>query len=657
MSPEEKGAAAPTPETATTPPTDHPNHHDQATRPDPSGEGRQSVGYAAVYALYLQKGWPSVLPLPPGSKWPPPRNCTGYEGRYPTDEEMAAWARQMPDANTALRLPPTVVAFDIDHFGEKRGGATFAEAERRWGPLEPTWRNSARPAPSGHRWYRIPEGTKLPGKIGFPELGLGHVEILQWFHRYAVTWPSINGDASAQRYEWYAPGDVPAHDLPGPVDFPELPPRWVEGLQNIAHTHPDPGAHHTGRDHPRAEFAAEDLYDVSDALTEGPMSQRVEWRLGSALVAVHGPGCRHDETLAHVLALLRLGKQGESGVLRALTVLMEAFVTEVTQDGSRSEGDARAEFLRFVTNPRARALLNEPANHPSADPEPVPLIQRAHVRPFPVDCLPKVYADMARTVSDSTQTDIAMAGTTALAVLAACTGGHAIVQVRHGWHEPLNLYSVTVAYPAERKSAVQKLMTAPLYAAERTLVEGGQAARTEAETTKAVAERECIRRTQEAARINTKDAATDEEKASARAEALNARTMLDSIVVPEVPRLIADDVTPEAVGSLLAAQGGRLAIISAEGGVFDIIAGRYSRLPNLDIWLKGHSGDPVKVDRQSRDPQYIEHPALTVALMIQPEVLDTIAARREFRGRGLLARFLYTRPGRRVGHRLIPGRR
>jgi hypothetical protein len=38
-------------------------------------------------------------------------------------------------------------------------------------------------------------------------------------------------------------------------------------------------------------------------------------------------------------------------------------------------------------------------------------------------------------------------------------------------------------------------------------------------------------------------------------------------------------------------------------------------------------------------------------------VLDTIAARREFRGRGLLARFLYTRPGRRVGHRLIPGRR
>jgi hypothetical protein len=38
------------------------------------------------------------------------------------------------------------------------------------------------------------------------------------------------------------------------------------------------------------------------------------------------------------------------------------------------------------------------------------------------------------------------------------------------------------------------------------------------------------------------------------------------------------DITPEAAASLLAEQGGRLAIISAEGGIFDIIGGRYSAL-------------------------------------------------------------------------------
>ena len=104
-----------------------------------------------------------------------------------------------------------------------------------------------------------------------------------------------------------------------------------------------------------------------------------------------------------------------------------------------------------------------------------------------------------------------------------------------------------------------------------------------------------------------------------------------SIEVPPVPRLVADDVTPEAAASLLAEQRGRLAIISAEGGIFDIIAGRYNgNVPNMDLWLKGHSGDMIRVDRKGRPPEYIPRPALTLGLMIQPEVLGAIAAQRSF---------------------------
>src|SRR5262249_48807937 len=104
--------------------------------------------------------------------------------------------------------------------------------------------------------------------------------------------------------------------------------------------------------------------------------------------------------------------------------------------------------------------------------------------------------------------------------------------------------------------------------------------------------------------------------------------------------------------SLLCEQGGRLAIISAEGGIFDVIAGRYSaNIPHLDVWLKGHAGDPLRVDRKGRDPEYIPRPALTLGLMIQPDVLATIGRNTAFRGRGLLARFLYALPGSKVGHR------
>jgi hypothetical protein len=117
---------------------------------------------------------------------------------------------------------------------------------------------------------------------------------------------------------------------------------------------------------------------------------------------------------------------------------------------------------------------------------------------------------------------------------------------------------------------------------------------------------------------------------------------------------VADDITPEAAASLLAEQGGRLAIISAEGGIFDIIAGRYSgNVPNMDLWLKGHSGDPLKVDRKGRAPEYVRRPALTLGLMIQPEVLSAIAANRQFRGRGFLARILYAWPESKVGRRQI----
>ena len=91
---------------------------------------------------------------------------------------------------------------------------------------------------------------------------------------------------------------------------------------------------------------------------------------------------------------------------------------------------------------------------------------------------------------------------------------------------------------------------------------------------------------------------------------------------------------------------------AAEGGVFDIIAGRYNgNIPNMDVWLKGHSGDMIRVDRKGRPPEYIRKPAMTLGLMIQPEVLKSIAAQPAFRGRGLIARFLYAMPVSQVGYR------
>jgi hypothetical protein len=225
-----------------------------------------------------------------------------------------------------------------------------------------------------------------------------------------------------------------------------------------------------------------------------------------------------------------------------------------------------------------------------------------------------------------------------------------VVQPRASWREPTNLFVAVALPPGNRKTAVFELVCRPLRAAERAAIDAAEREIQEAKVEKQVAED----RAQNAARAasRAKEAGTNDADALLKA-AKDTAAMAEAIVVPSRPRLLIDDSTPEALTSLLAAQGGRGAVMSAEGGVFDMIAGRYSKFPTFDVYLKGHAGDELRVDRVGRKPEFIERPALTVGLAIQPAVLRQIADRDGFRGRGLLARFLFSLPVSFVGSREI----
>lgn len=105
--------------------------------------------------------------------------------------------------------------------------------------------------------------------------------------------------------------------------------------------------------------------------------------------------------------------------------------------------------------------------------------------------------------------------------------------------------------------------------------------------------------------------------------------------------------------------GGKMALFSDEGGIFDILSGRYSNgIPNLDLWLKGHSVSPVRVDRQdaSKMPIRMDRPHLTVGISPQPQVLASLWGRPGFRSRGFLARWLYALPSSKLGSRTLEPR-
>ena len=298
-------------------------------------------GYAQAAPQYWAAGWRGILPMPHGKKFPPPTNYTGYQALEPSYPDIAAWADERPDGNIALHLPDTVIGIDVDAYENKTGAGTLAYAEHLWGQLPDTIRTTSRDdIHSGIRLYQVPAGTRLATKIEFPDLGLGHIEIIQASHRYAVVWPSLHPNGS--RYRWQnSTGE--AVDIPTPDRLPELPAQWIDNLQ--------PGSVIDGLD-------TVDIHHEISQLTAGTMDLSVTDRLTRAISDLSaGVSSRHDTTCKHVLALLRLSEQGHDGVQAAINHLGNTFVAAVLKDGSRTEQQARSEYARMVYNERGHALI------------------------------------------------------------------------------------------------------------------------------------------------------------------------------------------------------------------------------------------------------------------------------------------------------------
>ena len=384
------------------------------------------------------------------------------------------------------------------------------------------------------------------------------------------------------------------------------------------------------------------------------------WRV---LIRLHGAG-EPGDLIAVAAHLSDLGSLGRLGGVPYLHTLVAAVPTtangphyarivagharrrEVADLGSRLTQLAGSGADTEDVLAAGRALLDTaPAQ---AWPDPIPLSARRAPRPFPVDALPPWVADMVAAVAEFTQTPADLAGCIALAALSTAAGGRAEVEIRGSWREPANLFTVVVLPPGSRKSAVFTTLVRPLLAAESMLIERTRPAIVEAELALRVAAK-AADRAANAAAAAVDAGGRDRLLADATAAAMAAET----ITVPSLPRLVADDVTSERAASLLAEQGGRLAVLSPEGGIFATLAGRYSGAPNLEVFLKGHAGDMLRVDRRSRPAEHVDRPALTLGLAVQPEVLRDIAQMPGFRGKGLLARILFAIPENTVGRRRI----
>lgn len=273
-------------------------------------------------------------------------------------------------------------------------------------------------------------------------------------------------------------------------------------------------------------------------------------------------------------------------------------------------------------------------------------LDSAQLPPWPDDVFPSSIQNFVNALSKSTETPPELSSMMVLAAISAASQGKYRVRVKQDYFEPVNVWTCAALPPGNRKTAVQMAATAPLTKWEKL-----QREKLEPAIKKAQADDTTIRE-----RINQlrKKAANakDSEFEQLKKEITEIEANLPKI--PTVPQIWAQDVTPENLGTIMADNNECMAILSDEAGIFDILGGRYSGgIPNLDLFLQGHAGSAVRVNRGSRPPVFMEAPALTFGLSPQPDVLRGLTGKPSFRGRGLLGRFLYVLPLSNLGYRTL----
>ncbi len=319
-------------------------------------------------------------------------------------------------------------------------------------------------------------------------------------------------------------------------------------------------------------------------------------------------------------------------------------------------GHTKAELLAAVND---CPLMRQAKEMPESEPweSPIPFMDY-NLPSFPLHALPTWLADHVKAVSASYQTPIDLAANLALSAIAIATARSAEVLVYQDWREPLNIWTLTLLEPSNLKSPVAKEYGEPFrqYAKWKNEEERAEisAAREQLDTKK--------KRIEALKAAAAKSGLGEGGKKSSRTladlenEIRQLAGEIEGEKLPVYTKLLVADITTEQLITLCCEQKGeRIGILNAEGAlIFRLMAGRYSKgQPNVDFYLSAWAGEPYQVDRRGRS-ENINKPALTMGLAAQPMTIKGLADTREyreFRDRGLLARFLYSIPESCIGRR------
>ena len=267
---------------------------------------------------------------------------------------------------------------------------------------------------------------------------------------------------------------------------------------------------------------------------------------------------------------------------------------------------------------------------------------------FNMELMPHKILGFSSSLSESLQVAAGMVAPAVITVGSLGVQKKYSVHPHTDWYEPANLYTAIVAEASERKSPTMKEIMQPVYDYEREENERLSPDIATYETKKKILEGKIASATKN---LTSSSKKKGDEKYLDMGDLTSLQQELNELEEVTPIRLVVDDVTMEVLGKLMEQNQERIGIFSTEGGIFNILAGRYSDKTVIDLILKAYTGDRYAQDRMTRSGQDLKHPLVTILLYVQPIVIKEIMENGEFTGRGLNARFLYSIPPSSIGER------
>lgn len=600
---------------------------------------------------YAARGW-RVVPIAPGTKYP--RGLDAWQRAATTDPDtIRAWwtgLYQGHGVGIATGRASGLWVLDVDVADGKAGDETLADLQARHGQLPdtPTSITGSGGAHLLFAWHpdhdvrnsastRLGPGLDIRGEGGFivaPPTVHPNGTRYEWD---AATEHLELAAAPEWLYELLAPPVVeqaPARPLAAPGSHDERPGDIWARTTDWADILGADGwqLHHVDRSGERHwTRPGKELRDGTSATTGYTDADTLKV-FTSSLAHM---GLAPEETYTKLGYLAATRHHGDHGAAASWLAAQGHRAPEVDLD----------ELLEH-TEPEP-IVLPPIEERPMA--EVVPIRPLADVKPLPVwptHALPSWVRAHVEASAARLQVPVDLCAQLAIGTLASICMGKARVTV-DTWTEPLNLYAYCAMHSGAGKSPAEKAIVSPLREWEAS-----HRVSTEDDHRFAVAAWKVTQK-------RYKDMEDSVVRGSVSMDDPEYRQLvLDAAQPKPTPfRLTVDDSTPERLVQLLAAHR-RLALISTEAGLLDMVAGQISRggTPNIDVYLKAWSGETIQRDRKGGEdgPEstVVTDALLSVVLTIQPSVITKYQATSpELRGRGFFARFMPSVPRSLVGTR------